>query len=87
MADSEEASAVIVTGIADAEVLKFRHANPKRAGSTSRKRYEAYKGSRTPRQFYLSNGTAADLRHDAARGFVEIANGQTADTIVEVLKR
>jgi hypothetical protein len=50
-------------------ILHFQLANPKRPGSSSHTRYEAYKHATTPGDFAARGGTAADLRHDIKKGY------------------
>jgi hypothetical protein len=49
--------------------------NPKKAGSASHARYEAYAGSKTVAEFFAAGGTAADLAWDSKRGFVVVVEG------------
>lgn len=47
--------------------------NPKRAGSASFERFEAYKGSKTVEAFLEAGGTRADLAHDTAKEYIAVA--------------
>ncbi|KAH8053115.1 hypothetical protein JL722_9781 [Aureococcus anophagefferens] len=48
--------------------------NPKKAGSKSALRYDAYKSASTVREFLELGGTRADLRHDIALGYVVVVD-------------
>ena len=50
----------------------MRQANPKKAGSKSALRYDAYKPATTASEFLRLGGSKADLAHDCAKGFVAV---------------
>ena len=54
------------------------YSNPKKPGSASHRRYESYKHARTRGEFLELGGPAADLNHDAKRGFVVSGSPQRA---------
>lgn len=47
--------------------------NPKREGSTSYDRFEFYRGAKTVQAFLDAGGTLADVKHDEAKGYIEVA--------------
>lgn len=56
-----------------AKLIWANKENPKRAGSASHERYEAYKGSKTVKDFLEAGGTRGDLAHDIKHEFVSVA--------------
>ena len=52
--------------------ITVKQSNPKRPGSSSHARYEAYKRARTRAQFIALGGTSKDFAHDVAKGFVVV---------------
>lgn len=46
--------------------------NPKREGSSSFDRYELYRSCKTVADFITAGGTAADVRYDAAKGYIQV---------------
>jgi len=46
--------------------------NPKKPGSKSHARFEAYQDGMTVQEFCLRGGTRADVKWDAARGYIRI---------------
>ena len=47
--------------------------NPKQAGSKSYARFDVYKAATSVAEFRALGGTAADLKHDLAKGFIALA--------------
>jgi len=52
--------------------ISIRQDNPKIRGSQSAARYEAYKVSRTVKEFYELGGRTADYKYDLSRGFITL---------------
>ena len=52
--------------------ITVRQANPKKAGSKSALRYDAYKAATTASEFLRLGGSKADLAHDCTKGFVTV---------------
>lgn len=50
--------------------LRIQAENPKKPGSKSWARYEAYKAARTVGELLRLGGTRADLRHDVKKGYI-----------------
>ena len=63
---------------ASAAPISVQQANPKRSGTASHARYEAYKAARTEAHFRELGGSAADLAHDRKRGYITDARGLDA---------
>ena len=56
----------------DATVQLLVDKNPKKAGSKSAERFEAYSGSATVGDYLSKGGTYQDIAYDVGRGFVKI---------------
>lgn len=56
----------------DAKVKLLVDKNPKKAGSKSAERFEAYTGSETVGDYLAKGGTYQDIAYDVGRGFVKI---------------
>lgn len=56
----------------DAKVKLLVESNPKRAGSKSAERFEAWFGSETVGDYLAKGGTYQDVAFDVGRGFVQI---------------
>ena len=54
------------------KLTNWQQPNPKKAGSASAARYDAYAGSSTVAEFLAAGGTVADLRWDEAHNFVKV---------------
>ena len=52
--------------------IAVRQDNPKKAGSKSALRYDAYKAATTASEFLRLGGSKADLAHDCTKGFVTV---------------
>lgn len=55
-------------------MTQWQQENPKSVGSLSYQRYEKYKGSTTVREAKKNGCSGTDLKHDYARGFLQILN-------------
>ena len=49
-------------------------ANPKRKGSQAHSRFQKYMKAKTVAEYLKLGGTPADLRYDAAKGFIEFTS-------------
>ena len=66
-------SAIDSRNLADDDAkIEYKQDNPKREGSASHTRYDAYKTATTVQQFLRQGGKLDDLRFDYARGYVTI---------------
>ncbi len=57
----------------DSEVTFLSTENPKRVGSKSYDRWNAYAGATTVGEYIAAGGTYGDLKYDAEHGFVKVA--------------
>ncbi len=55
-----------------AEITWLVEGNPKREGSKSRDRYEAYRSATTVEEYIAAGGTFGDLKYDAEHGFLSV---------------
>ena len=61
----------------DMTPIAVRQRNPKQANTVSFSRYERYKHAKTRGEFGALGGTAADFRHDAKKGFIDVDCSRT----------
>ena len=50
--------------------IRVQQDNPKRFGSKSHQRFDAYKSAKTKQQFLDLGGTTADFAYDVSKGYV-----------------
>jgi len=55
-----------------AEITWLVEGNPKREGSKSRDRYEAYRSATTVEEYIAAGGTFGDLKYDAEHGYLTV---------------
>ena len=70
------ASAASAISDGDAEILiEVQQENPKKPGSLSFERYEAYKAARTLEEMLSLGGVRGDFKHDVNKGFITVVTG------------